>query len=237
VGPDLWGYMPRPRRVDQDGTINHVIIKGCHGAVIVRDDDDRTVLMSLVMDGFEVCGWRVLTYCLMTNHMHLLIRTPDGGLSDGMHHVCSTYARYFRPRQRHVGSTFDGPFKSYPVLDDAYFATVTRYIAFNPVRAFLCERPEDWVDSAHAELLGLRGRRLIDVTGMFEILDPAEYVSLFRTPDVGAASERDRGVLIDALRGYTVREIAERRGVPARTVRRVLTAAGVKPMALRGQAP
>jgi putative transposase len=229
--------MPRAPRRNHDGAIHHVILKGCHGARIVLDDDDRSFLLGLLADACELLEWRVLTYCLLDNHIHLALRTPKSGLSEGMQDVCATYARYFRGRQAHAGGTFQRPFWSSLILDDAYFVTVTRYIAFNPVKARLCVEPEQWRHSAHAELVGLRARHVIDVSGMFEILDPAEYAALFRNLDAGATNERDRGILMDARRGYTVREIVERRGIPARTVRRVLAAAGVKPMSPRAVTP
>ena len=229
--------MPRAPRRNHDGAIHHVILKGCHGARIVLNDGDRSHLLGLISDACELFEWRVLTYCLLDNHLHLLMRTPKSGLSEGLQGVCATYARYFRGRQGHAGGTFQRPFWSSLVQDDAYFVTVSRYVAFNPVKAMLCAEPEQWTHSAHAELLGLRGRHLIDVSGMFEIVDRAEYAALFRNLDAGATNERDRGILIDARRGCTVREIVERRGVPVRTVRRVLSAAGVKPMAPRAVTP
>jgi REP element-mobilizing transposase RayT len=230
--------MPRAPRKNHDGAVHHVIIKGCHGAWIVHEDADRRMLMSLFADACELFEWRCLTYNLLDNHMHLMLNTPRSGLSEGMQKVCATYARYFKPRQRHAGGTFQRPFKSTLVADERYFVALTRYIAFNPVRHGLCAEPGDWGPSAHEILLGRRGRDIINVSGMFDFLDgPEHYARLFEDLDAGPTNERDRLILLDARRGYSVREIAARRKVPDATVRRVLKRHGVVAVTARDVTP
>jgi REP element-mobilizing transposase RayT len=89
-------------------------------------------------------GWRIHAYCLMTNHFHLLVETPDANLSRGMQRLNSEYATYFNTRFAHVGHLFQQRFVSRLIESEHYFLEALRYIAFNPVRAGLCEHPADW---------------------------------------------------------------------------------------------
>ncbi len=83
-------------------------------------------------------------YCLMTNHFHLLVQTPQPNLSQGMQRLNSEYAGYFNERHRLDGHLFQQRFDSRLIETDEYFADAMRYIAFNPVRAGLCGHPAEW---------------------------------------------------------------------------------------------
>lgn len=89
-------------------------------------------------------GWRLHDFCLMTNHVHLLVCTPEPNLSSGMQRLNSEYAAYFNDRFGLVGHLFQQRFGSRLIENEEYFAEARRYIAFNPVRAGLCRHPSEW---------------------------------------------------------------------------------------------
>ncbi len=93
---------------------------------------------------FRRWGWRLHAYCLMTNHFHLLVETPETNLSSGMQRLKSGYAAYFNERHLLVGHLFQQRFDSRLIESEEHFSESLRYIALNPVRAGLCEHPAQW---------------------------------------------------------------------------------------------
>jgi REP-associated tyrosine transposase len=146
--------MPRPLRPPVANATYHVTARGNRGAEIVCDDQDRTFwegLLENVVLAFEcICH----TYCLLTNHFHLLVSTPEANISAAMQCLNGEHARWFNWRYGRKGHLFQGRFWSETVDDDAYFVEAARYMALNPVRAGLASRPEDWRWSAFPATIG-----------------------------------------------------------------------------------
>jgi putative transposase len=94
-------------------------------------------------------GWILLAYCLMPNHVHLVIETPEPNLGSGMQWLHGLYAQYFNERHARVGHLFQGRYRDELVGDEAYLETLIPYVAMNPVAAVLCDGPEDWPWSSH----------------------------------------------------------------------------------------
>ena len=143
---------PRPQLVDG---IYHVMSRGIRGMPIVSDNADRRFWLGLLEDTISTRNWISHTYCLMTNHFHLLVQTPDANISEGMQRLNSEHAQFFNWRYGHKGHLFQARFRSEIVDDEAYFVTVSRYIALNPVRAGLVWRPEEWPWSGYPSTVGL----------------------------------------------------------------------------------
>lgn len=91
----------------------------------------------------------------MTNHFHLVVQTPEANLSRGMHWLNGKYAAWFNRRHKRWGHLFGGRFKAILVEKETYFANVLRYVALNPVRAGMVERPEDYRWSSYRATAGL----------------------------------------------------------------------------------
>ena len=136
--------MARPHREQIAGGMFHVTSRGNRRQSIYHDDDDRRQFLVLRDRVVRLCGWRMLAYCLMTNHFHLLIETRAPNLSAGMHRLNSAYAKYFNERHSVDGHLFDRRFGSRLVETDEHLDEALRYIAFNPVRAGLCADPREW---------------------------------------------------------------------------------------------
>jgi putative transposase len=145
--------MPRRLRIEYEDAIYHVMSRGNARQDIVHDDDDRRRLLADLERVVERSGWQVLSYVVMTNHLHLLLRTPRPNLARGMQALLSGYASWSARHRRRPGHLFQGRYKAEMIEDEAYYWTVSRYIHLNPVRAGLVARPESWEWSSYAGYL------------------------------------------------------------------------------------
>jgi REP element-mobilizing transposase RayT len=134
----------RPLRDDFPGAFQHVFARGNRKQPIFLDEHDYLLYLALLGGVIVAKQWRVLAYCLMPNHVHLLIETPEGQLAAGMQLLHGLYARLFNDRHGHVGHLFQGRYGSKLVRDDVQLRAVVRYIALNPVEAELTQDPADW---------------------------------------------------------------------------------------------
>jgi REP element-mobilizing transposase RayT len=145
--------MPRSPRAELAGGIHHVYSRGAVRQQIFRDSMDRRRYLALLARTVRRTSWRCLTYCLMGNHMHMLIETPEPNLGRGIQWLHGTYAHAFNRRHAGSGHVFQGRFDSKGIFSDAQFWITVRYILHNPVKAGLCATPEAWPWSSHALLV------------------------------------------------------------------------------------
>jgi putative transposase len=143
--------MGRLLRFDHPGAIHHVFTQGAGPCAIYADPQDYLSFISIVAQTLARRSWRCLAYCLMTTHYHLIVRTENGDLSDGMERVKGDYARTFNRRHGRRGHLFGARFGSVFVQDHAHFLTEVRYVARNPLDAG--RRPGDWPYSSYATAL------------------------------------------------------------------------------------
>jgi REP element-mobilizing transposase RayT len=136
--------LARPPRTQIPGGTYHITARGNRRQAIFHDADDRRLFIALLSRVAQRREWRLIAYCLMTNHFHLVIETPASNLSAGMHYLNFTYAQYFNERHSMDGHLFGGRFGSVLVENEDQLAELLTYVAFNPVRAGLCDKPSDW---------------------------------------------------------------------------------------------
>jgi REP element-mobilizing transposase RayT len=141
--------MPRRLRIEYEGAIYHVMARGNARQKVVRDDADRRRLIEGLEHTVLRCGWELLGYVIMGNHLHLLLRTPRPNLAAGMQGFLSGYAIWAGRRHRRLGHLFQGRYRAEMIEDESYYWTVSRYIHLNPVRAGLVVRPEHWEWSSY----------------------------------------------------------------------------------------
>ena len=126
------------------GGIFHVFARGNDRQTIFSDDLDRRTYLLILGDVCSRFSWGRLAYCLMNNHVHLLLETPQGNLSEGMQRLQNRYAKRFNHRHERSGHVFGQRFGSVRVTSDEQLIAVTAYIEQNPVKSGLCELPELW---------------------------------------------------------------------------------------------
>lgn len=146
--------MARPLRLELADGYYHVMARGNRRERIYRDDDDRNAFLDLLERSHERLGWNILAYCLMTNHYHLLIHTPEPNLSRGMRDVNGIYTQRFNRRHRKVGHVLQGRYAAHLVDKDAYLLEVARYVVLNPVRARMVAGPRLYRWSSYRATIG-----------------------------------------------------------------------------------
>ena len=166
--------MARPARVEYPGALYHVITRGNNRRPVFKDDHDRSAYLKTLFQYCEQKEVELLCYCLLTNHIHLLLRTPQSNLSKMMQPFQTSYTVYFNRRHKHTGHVFEQRYKAFLVDQDNYLLQVSRYIHLNAVGARLVERPRDYCWSSYGaymkegKALGLSRALILDQFGKTE---------------------------------------------------------------------
>ena len=131
--------MARQLRVEYPGAIYHVMNRGDRREAIFQDDQDRADFLAALAEVCGKTGWEVHALCLMGNHFHLVVETPQGNLVSGMKWLLGTYTGRYNRRHKVFGHLFSGRYKAVVVegSGDGYFKTVCDYVHLNPARARL----------------------------------------------------------------------------------------------------
>jgi REP element-mobilizing transposase RayT len=181
--------MARSLRVDYPGALHHVTARGNGRTEIFVDDVDRELFLATLGRACERYGTRIHTYCLMSNHYHLLTETTRASLARAMRHLNGVYAQTFNRRHCRPGHLFQGRYKAILIEREPHLLELVRYIVLNPVRAGLVQRAEEWVWSSHRAGAGL------DPSPSF--LDLAWIHGQF-APDLSHAQARYRAFVEDS---------------------------------------
>jgi putative transposase len=238
--------MPRPPRPQIAGGRYHITIRGNNRGPIFLDDDDREMFVRALGEAKLRHGWIVHAYCLMPNHYHLAIETPDPNIGDGMRWLNSTFSHRFNQRHRRVGHLFQRRY-GHRLLEDAdHYMEVIRYIPLNPVRGDLCRRPEDYRWSNYRAMLGIgRREKFLSTLPTLRLFDQDLELARIRYREwveaaIGTHPKGERSTPLNELirpgrlvdrpsilqareDGYSLAEIARHLGVTPPTVRRRLS--------------
>jgi putative transposase len=163
--------MPRKPRIEMKGAVHHVYARGNDRRVIYLDDVDRSEYLRMLERVVRWKRWRCLSFCLMDNHVHLLVETPEANLGSGMQWLHGRFAQLFNARHDRVGHVFQGRYGSKLMKDDGQLWTAAAYIARNPVAAGLCSAPADWLWSSHRVLVGQQDLEWLDGKRLLEFYD------------------------------------------------------------------
>lgn len=147
--------MARPLRIEFSGALYHVTSRGDGREDIYLDNNDRNNFLAVLAQVYERFNWECHSYCLMSNHYHLLIETPEGNLSQGMRQLNGVYTQRFNRNHGRVGHVFQGRYKAILVEKEAYLLELSRYIVLNPVRAEMVHTAKDWIWSSYRSTAGL----------------------------------------------------------------------------------
>lgn len=134
--------MARPLRIEFPGAYYHVMNRGLARQAIFTDRTDRQTFLDLLADCHDMWGLRVLAYCLLDNHYHLLLQTPEANLARVMRHLDGVYTQRYNRRHGRDGPLFRGRYTAIVVDAESYLLAVARYIHQNPVAAGLVRSPE-----------------------------------------------------------------------------------------------
>jgi putative transposase len=146
--------MPRPFRLQVAGGVYHVVSRGNRQQAIFCDEIDYVRFLELLEAVISRFGWRCHAYCLMPNHFHLVVETPEANISAGMQWLNGRYAQWFNIRYGFSGHLFQGRFYGDLVESAYHLLELVRYVALNPVRAGLCRDASGWRWSSYRAMVG-----------------------------------------------------------------------------------
>jgi len=147
--------MARPLRIEYADALYHVMSRGNAFQDIFLDDTDRKIFLKNLKHCIELYNLVCHSYCLMDNHYHLLIETPDGNLSKAMRDINGNYTQAFNAKHQRVGHVLQGRYKAYVIEKEPYLLEVARYIVNNPVKAKMVQTPGAWKWSSYQATAGL----------------------------------------------------------------------------------
>jgi REP-associated tyrosine transposase len=193
--------MPRPPRLEFPGALYHVTARGNERRALYRDDADREEYLARLAHYRRKFGFRLLSYCLMRNHVHLAIRAGPTPLSRVMAGLHSSYAEWFNRRHARVGHLFQGRYTAFLVQEQRYLHALVRYIHRNPVEARIVPRAQDYKWSSDRFFRKGRGPAWLDVDDLLALL-----------ADSRALAVRGYAALVDGAGSEPVYERAQPRG-------------------------
>jgi putative transposase len=146
--------MARPLRIEYAGAVYHITSRGNEKKAVFKTDQDRTNFLNTLQHVKKRYNWICHAYCLMDNHYHLLIETPEGNLAIGMRQLNGVYTQLFNKLHGRTGHLFQGRYKSILIQKDSHLLEVCRYVVLNPVRARMVESPDAWKWSSYRATAG-----------------------------------------------------------------------------------
>lgn len=147
--------MARPLRIEYEGAVYHVTSRGNGRKSIFKDESDKELFLSRLEKVNKLYNWLCYAYCLMNNHYHLIIETPEGNLSRGMRQINGIYTQMFNKRHRKTGHIFQGRYKAILIQKESHLLEACRYVVLNPVRAKIVQKPEDYKWSSYRGTVGI----------------------------------------------------------------------------------
>jgi len=144
----------RPLRLEFAGALYHVTARGDRQEAIYESKRDRLAFLDVLGDVCVTCNWICHAYCLMDNHYHLIIETPDANLSRGMRQLNGIYTQKFNAAHHRAGHCFQGRYKAIHVDKDDYLLELSRYVVLNPVRAEMVWSAREWPWSSYRATAG-----------------------------------------------------------------------------------
>ena len=175
--------MSRPLRIEFSDAWYHVLNRGRRRESIFRSTKDYEIFLQTVQEACEFWHLRVAAYCLLSNHYHLLVQTPNANLSRCLRHIDGVYTQRFNRRQGHDGPLFRGRYKALLIEADPYLLQLVRYIHRNPLEAGLTQTLEDYPWSSHPGYLSRSSKwKWLYKDGVWEMLatKPAARIDAYR---------------------------------------------------------
>ena len=149
--------MATKKRIWYEGAIYHVTARGSHRNEIFRDEDDFKTYLNLLKEAleyYEEFNYKIICYCLMGNHIHLLLKTGSQPLGNFVSRVNSIYAKGFNKKYEYTGHLFQDRYFSELIKDDVQLLEASRYVHLNPVKANIVSKPERYRWSSYAVFIG-----------------------------------------------------------------------------------
>jgi putative transposase len=182
--------MARKPRLEVEGGLYHLITRGVDRRDIFHSPEDHQKFLALLAVQKTKLPFYLYAYCLMTNHVHLLIERMTDDVGRIMQRVLTGYGQYYNRKYRRTGHLLQGRHRAILCQSDPYLAELVRYIHLNPVRAKMVEKPEDYPFSSHRAYVGLEPKGIVDVDPVLRRFGPRKAAARERfAKHVAAGSE------------------------------------------------
>ena len=190
--------MARPLRVEYPGAFYHVISKGNAGEKVFKTKKDKEKFLEYLEKDVELFSVIIHSFCIMTDHYHLLIETPLANLSTAVQWLNGSYATYYSKRHKRDGQVFHGRFKSILTEKDDYIKELSRYVHLNPVRAKIAKSPLEYRWSSYASFVEKTSEyEWLETDGLLTYFDKRRKSSVLKykkfVEDVDAGSLKNQG--------------------------------------------
>ena len=169
--------MARKPRIEVEGGLYHLITRGVDRRDIFHSPEDHKKFLSLLAVQKEKLPFFLYAYCLMTNHVHLLIERMTDDVGRIMHRVLTGYTQYYNRKYRRSGHLLQGRHKAILCQSDMYLAELVRYIHLNPVRAKMVRKVENYPYSSHRAYMGLEPAAPVDIDPLLRRFGPKKAVA------------------------------------------------------------
>ena len=183
-------YIPRQRRIWYPGAIYHVVTRGNRKEDIFKQTEDYNFYMKLLQINNEKYPFKLYTYCLMKNHIHLQIATIDDELWKIMRGINWMYSMFFNQKYKLTGHLFQGRYYAELIDTESYLLQSSKYIHLNPVKAGIVKKPIQYPWSSYGVFMGVEGNKLIYDEGVLRCIQGSsrklykEYVESEENDDV-----------------------------------------------------
>lgn len=205
--------MPRHARQKSESGIYHIMLRGINRQVIFEDEEDNLKFLETLKNYKAISEYKIFAYCLMSNHVHLLLKVEKEDIDLIIKRIASSYVYWYNWKYKRNGHLFQDRFKSEPVEDDAYFLTVVRYIHQNPVKARLCKNIDGYKFSSYNEYV--KNTIMVDTDFCFGIIDKDQFIDFNEeySQDICLEIEEDNFRLTDDDAKEIIRKISKCRTV------------------------
>ena len=150
------------------------MLRGINQQQIFEEDEDYQKFLEVLKDCKEICEFKLYAYCLMGNHIHLLIEENKEPIEQIIKRIGSRFVYWYNVKYRRKGHLFQDRFKSEPVDEQLYFNTVLIYIHRNPIKAGICKKPNEYVYSSYNEYIGQA--EIVDTSFVFGYWDKELFI-------------------------------------------------------------
>jgi putative transposase len=190
--------MPRAARRKSETKIYHVMMRGINQQNIFVDDEDNERFIDTLAKYRRKVEYELYAYCLMGNHIHLLIKEGNEALSNTMRRIGTSYVYWYNWQYDRKGHLFQDRYKSEPVMDDTYFLTVLRYIHQNPLKAGIANNIELYKWSSYQEYI--KEAKIVSVNFVLAMFAENRAKALEGFRDFNLAVNNDQCLDIAAVR-------------------------------------
>ncbi len=167
--------MPRVAREKSESGIYHVMLRGVNKQQIFEETEDYEKFIQVLEECKEISKFEIYAYCLMGNHIHLLLRVEKEPLETIFRRIGSRFVYWYNIKYERHGHLFQDRYKSEPIDDDAYFVVALRYILRNPVKAGLCRYANEYKYSSYKDYTSLGENTLSDTEKGISLIGEKEF--------------------------------------------------------------